>query len=77
MAWGVYFNRGIVYISPEYRALVSTLIIRSSMGTNGVLSDNAMSESFFSALKNERDYRTVYETKAQARRDVLSCIDGF
>ena len=34
-------------------------------------------ESFFAALKNERVYRTVYATKAQARRDVIRYIEGF
>ena len=36
-----------------------------------------MAESFFSALKNERVHRTVYATKTQARRDVISYIEGF
>jgi putative transposase len=36
-----------------------------------------MAESFFSALKNERVYRTVYATKTQARRDVIGYIEGF
>ena len=36
-----------------------------------------MAESFFSSLKNELVYRTVYATKAQARRDVIAYIEGF
>lgn len=36
-----------------------------------------MAESFFSALKNERVYRTVYATKSQARSDVIRYIQGF
>ena len=36
-----------------------------------------MAESFFSALMSERVYRTVYATKAQARLDVISYIEGF
>jgi len=28
-------------------------------------------------LKNELVYRTVYATKAQARRDVMAYIEGF
>jgi putative transposase len=36
-----------------------------------------MAESFFSMLKNELVYRTVYATKAQARRDVIRYIEGF
>ena len=47
------------------------------MGRTGVCWDNAMAESFFSALKNERVYRTIYATKAQARRDVIAYIEGF
>ena len=36
-----------------------------------------MMESFWSALKNELVYRTVYATEAQARRDVIAYIEGF
>lgn len=35
-----------------------------------------MAESFFSALKIEQVYRTVYATKAQARRDAIGYIEG-
>ena len=70
-------DRGSVYTSAEYRALVVGLGMRSSMGRTGVCWDNAMAESFFSALKNERVYRTVYPTKQHARRDVIAYIEGF
>jgi len=70
-------DRGSVYTSADYRALVKDLDMRSSMGRTGVCWDNAMAESFFSALKNERVYRTVYATKARARRDVIAYIEGF
>ena len=70
-------DRGSVYTSADYRALVNGLGMRSSMGRTGVCWDNAMAESFFSALKNERVYRTVYATKEQARRDVIAYIEGF
>lgn len=66
-----------VYASAEFRALATSLGMRSSMGRSGVCGDNAMAESFFSSLKNERVYRTVYATKAQARRDVIAYIEGF
>jgi putative transposase len=36
-----------------------------------------MAESFFSALKNERVYRTVYATKSQARSDLIRYMEGF
>lgn len=70
-------DRGSVYTSGDYRTLVKDLAMRSSMGRTGVCWDNAMAESFFSALKNERVYRTVYATKDQARRDVIAYIEGF
>ena len=38
---------------------------------------NAMAESFFSVVKNERVYRTVYATKALARRDAIAYIEGL
>lgn len=72
-----HFDRGSVYTSAGYRALVAGLGMRSSMGRTGVCWDNAMAESFFSALKNERVYRTVYATKEGARRDVIAYIEGF
>lgn len=70
-------DRGSVYTSADYRGLIKDLGMCSSMGRTGVCWDNAMAESFFSALKNERVYRTVYATKAQARRDVIAYIEGF
>ena len=70
-------DRGSVYTSAGYRALVTGLGMRSSMGRTGVCWDNAMAESFFSALKNERVYRTVYATKKRARGDVIAYIEGF
>ena len=51
--------------------------MRSSMGRTSVCWDNSMAESFFSMLKNERVYRTVYATKSQARSDVIRYIEGF
>ncbi len=70
-------DRGSVYTSAAYRALVTGLGMRSSMGRTGVCWDNSMAESFFSMLKNERVYRTVYATKAQAKRDIIAYIEGF
>lgn len=70
-------DRGSVYTSGDYRALIKRLGMRSSMGRTGVCWDNAMAESFFSALKNERVHRTVYATKKQATRDIIAYIEGF
>lgn len=70
-------DRGSVYTPGTYRALVGRLGMRSSMAKTGVCWDNSAAESFFSSLKNERVHRTVYATKAQARRDLISYIEGF
>jgi putative transposase len=64
------------YTSAAFRTLVTGLGMRSSMGRTGVW-DNSMAESFFSMLKNERVYRTVYATKTQARSDIIRYIEGF
>jgi transposase InsO family protein len=70
-------DRGSVYTSDDFRALVTSLGMRSSVGSTGVCWDNSMAESFFSMLKNERVYQTVYATKAQARRDIIRYIEGL
>lgn len=69
-------DRVSVYTAESYRALVTRLGMRSSIGRNGVCWDNAVAESFFSAPKNERVYRIVYATKAQAKRDVIAYAEG-
>jgi putative transposase len=70
-------DRGSVYTSANFRSLVASLGMRSSMGRTGVCWDNSLAESFFSMLKNERVYRTVYATKSQARSDIIRYIEGF
>ena len=49
--------------------------LRHSVGRTGICYDNAMAESFFAALKNERVYRTQYPTREHARRDVVRYIE--
>jgi putative transposase len=39
--------------------------------------DNAAMESFFKTLKVERVYQVRYETRAQARIDLVDWIEGF
>ena len=41
-----------------------------SMGRRGHCHDNAVAESFFSALKKERIKRRIYPNRATAARDV-------
>ncbi len=70
-------DRGSVYTSTAFRALVTGLGMRSSIDRTRVCWDNSLAESFFAALKNERVYRTVYATKSQAKQDVIGYIEGF
>ncbi|MFC3453532.1 integrase core domain-containing protein [Amycolatopsis speibonae] len=51
------------------------LKIRQSVGRTGICYDNAMAESFFAALKNERVHRTEYPTLMHARQDIADCIE--
>lgn len=70
-------DRGSQYSSAEFSAHLSALKLRGSMGRVGQCWDNALAESFFSALKNELVYRTVFATQAAARRAVADYIEVF
>lgn len=65
------------YTSREFAATLTELNMRQSVGRTGICYDNAMAESFFAALKNERVHRTVYPTREHARRDVTRYIDSW
>src|SRR5207253_8575777 len=56
-------DRGSNYTSDEYARVLHRLDIRQSVGRTGICYDNAMAESFFGTLKNERVNRTVYPTR--------------
>jgi len=70
-------DRGTQYTSGDYRRQLTELGIVPSMGRTGVCWDNAMAESFFSALKNELVYRTVFPTRKHARRAIAEYIEVF
>ena len=48
-----------------------------SMSRKGNCWDNAPMESFFKTLKVERVYQLRYDTRAQARLDIVDWIEGF
>lgn len=48
-----------------------------SMSRKGNCWDNAPMESFFKTLKIERVHQLCYETRAQARLDIVDWIEGF
>ena len=68
-------DRGSNYTSAQYAETLTKLMLRQSVGRTGICYDNAMAESFFAALKNERVHRTQYPTREHARRDVARYIE--
>lgn len=70
-------DRGSNYTSEEFGRFLTGLGIRRSVGRTGVCYDNAMAESFFSAIKNEWLNRFVFSTRAKAKRQVIRYIEGF
>lgn len=48
-----------------------------SMSRRGNCHDNAVAESFFSALKKERIKRRIYPTRAMATTDVFDYIERY
>lgn len=49
--------------------------LRRSSGRTGTCFDNAMAESFFGALTNERVSRVTYLTREDARQDITRYIE--
>jgi transposase InsO family protein len=68
-------DRGSNYTSGDFAACLAGHDIRQSVGRTGICYDNAMAESFFAALKNERVHRTVYPTREHARKDIVRYIE--
>lgn len=69
-------DRGSQYTSAEFRATLTTLHMRGSMGRVGSCYDNAVAESFFATLKAEIGTR-VWATRAEARRAVFAYLTYF
>jgi transposase InsO family protein len=67
-------DRGSNYTSEEFAKKLASLDMRQSVGRTGICYDNAMAESFFAALKNERVHRTVYPTRMHAMTDITRYI---
>ena len=70
-------DHGCQYTSADFAAKLGDLKIRQSLGRTGICYDNAMAESFFGALKNERVHRTVYPTRRRAKADIARYIEIF
>ena len=70
-------DRGAQYTSLEFSQYAASIGIRLSVGRTGSCHDNAVAESFFSRLKNERYNRYSYKTHTDAKAAVVSYIEGF
>ena len=70
-------DRGSQYAGAQHRALIRDLRMVQSMSRTGNCWDNAPMESFFKTLKVELVYEVRYETRAQARLDIVKWIEGI
>jgi putative transposase len=70
-------DRGSQYASADYRRLTGDYGMVQSMSRKANCWDNAPMESFFKTLKVERIHLLRYETRAQARLDIIDWIEGF
>jgi putative transposase len=73
----VHTDRGSQYASHEYRKLLNAHGLVGSMSRKGDCWDNAVAESFFSSLKNERVHWRNYQTRYEAQQDILNYITMF
>jgi len=64
-------DRGSQYTSAAFGQLCQQLGVTQSMGATGVCWDNAAAESFFGTLKRELANRRRWNTRADARRDLI------
>lgn len=73
----VHSDRGSQYASREYRKLLEIHGFVGSMSRIGDCFDNAVAESFFGSLKQERIHWCHYQTRFSAQQDVLQYISMF
>ena len=70
----VHSDPGSQYASHEYRKLLNDWHCVGSMSRKGNCWDNAVAESFFGSLKQERVHWKHYQTRFDAQQDVLNYI---
>lgn len=73
----VHSDRGSQYASKIYRRLLKKHGFIGSMSRKGNCWDNAVAESFFGSLKQERVQWRHYQTRLAAQQDVLNYIAMF
>ncbi len=70
-------NRGSQYASQAFQDKLIEYDMKCSMSRKGNCWDNAVAESFFNNLKNERVHERRYATHDEARTDVFDYIETF
>jgi transposase InsO family protein len=70
-------DRGSQYASHDYQQLIKSYSMICSMSKKGDCWDNAVAESFFHSLKTEWIGDILYNTRDQAKRDVVAYIEMF
>jgi putative transposase len=70
-------DRGSQYCSIEYQAELRKHNIRISVSGKGDCYDISVVETFFKTLKSELVWRTVFQTRAEAKETIGRYIDGF
>jgi putative transposase len=65
------------YCSIDYQAELRKHGVLISMSGKGNCYDNSMVETFFKTLKAELVWRTVFQTRAEAKSAIARYIDGF
>ena len=70
-------DRGSQYASHAYRDLLKEHGMVCSMSGKGACLDNAVAERFFGSLKREWTSHRSYETRQEARDDIIEYIEMF
>ena len=70
-------DQGSQYTCEQFQKLLSDHGIECSMSRQGECHDNAVMESFFSRMKDERVSRRRYRTRDDGRADIFDYIERF
>ena len=70
-------DRGTQYASKAFRQLLKVHGFKGSMSRKGDCWDNAVVESFFGSLKQDRVQWRSYQTRYHAQQDILDYISMF
>lgn len=73
----VHSDQGCQFTSDDWQSFLKAHRMVPSMSRRGNCHDNAVAESFFSALKKERIKRRIYPTRQAASSDVFDYIEMF